>query len=196
MKKTFVLAIGSILVIGISGLFLLRYSQVERSVGHEAHASASEGSPKANSSAVLPTSPSLALQVHTSSAKKGPDDPLPPIGEHDLTKLIESYSPEELRMLSEVERSTKNVPPAILQDVVRMVRRKDQPKDVEVFIRDKVPGIEAKTIAYEWAMKQLLGDKYVPVRPPHQGGGNAIIEGIHGSPTTRDGQGNLINKPK
>ncbi len=119
--------------------------------------------------------------------RRGADDPLPPIDEPDLRKLIEAYDPDELRMLAEVEKTTRQRPPPILRELVRKVRRECPPAEAEAFIREQVPGIPTKTIAYDWAMRRLHGVNHPP-RPHHQGGGTAIIDDLHGSPTPHEEQ--------
>lgn len=90
-------------------------------------------------------------------------------------------------MLAEVEKATHQRPPAILRELVRKVRRGCPPAEAETFIREQVPGIPAKTIAYDWAMRRLRGVN-APPRPHHQGGGATVIDGLHGIPTPSEEQ--------
>lgn len=158
---------------------------------------------KASTGIADPTAPKTAVASQnkgehqtTLAQNRGADAPMPPMDTTNLQQLIAAYSTDELQMLADVQKSTHAAPPVELQEVIRMVRRKDETAAIQEFIREKVPGIPAKTAAYSWAMKKIHPDQVPEVRPLFQGGNPSIIHGIEGSQLPPDPQQKTINPPQ
>ena len=124
------------------------------------------------------------------------DAPMPPMDTINLQQLIAAYSTDELQMLAGVQKSTRAAPPVELQEVIRMVRRKDETAAIQEFIRQKVPGIPAKSAAYAWAMKKLHPDHVPETVPLFQGGNPPIVQSIEGTPVPADQPQKTVNPIK
>jgi len=132
----------------------------------------------------------------TSIVERSADASLPPMDEKNLAKLVASYSTSELQMLGSAQKAIKAVPPVQLQQVIRMVRRRDPDDRIAAYIRDNIPGIPAKSIAYEWAMHEIHGPDKSGNSPLLQGGGPVLVESIRSTEGEQRPAGAPIHAPQ